>query len=149
MKHNKGDAASEAISEVRAIYGELAAMPLERDCVGRAGCCHFRLTGKIPHLTLGEALTVAKAWRATGRKKMPMHSDGACPFLHEKTGRCQVYESRPFGCRTHFCDAAGGPAKRGEVIDWIRRLEAIDARLGGDGARVLPGIVAEQLRALE
>lgn len=48
-----------ALTEVRAIYDELARRPVERHCVSQATCCHFRLTGKVPYLTRGEALVLA------------------------------------------------------------------------------------------
>jgi hypothetical protein len=44
-----------------------------------------------------------------------------------------IYSGRPFGCRTHFCKAAGGPMDRKSVRDLIHRLEAIDTALGGAG----------------
>lgn len=88
-------------------------------------------------------MVAALAWRASGRKHMPDDTDGACPFL--KQGRCQIYESRPFGCRTHFCEAAGGPAPRHQVRDLIQRLEDIDRALGGDGASHFEAAVAEHL----
>ena len=56
----------DAAAAVRAIYTELAARPIERACVARTECCRFKLTGKTPYLTKGEALVAAKAWRATG-----------------------------------------------------------------------------------
>ncbi len=59
-------------------------------------------------------------------------------MLDRATGDCLIYEARPFGCRTHFCAAAGGPYARREVADLIHRLEAIDHSLGGDGASALP-----------
>ncbi|MFM2297182.1 MAG: hypothetical protein RL117_889 [Verrucomicrobiota bacterium] len=128
------------LDQVRAIYRELAERPLERNCTGIAQCCHFALTGKTPYLTRGEAMLAAKAWRASGRKTIPPQQvDGACPFL--KNHRCQIYDSRPFGCRTHFCDAAGGPAARNQVRDLIQRLEDIDRSLGGNGAINLPTAV--------
>ena len=40
-----------ATREVRKIYADLAARPLERSCALRTDCCHFKLTGKTPHLT--------------------------------------------------------------------------------------------------
>lgn len=125
------------LAEVRAIYAELARRPLERDCIGRADCCRFRLTGRTPFLTRGEALLAALAVRASGRRKLPPAPTGACPLLGTD-GRCSIYESRPFGCRTHFCDAAGGPAPRALVRDLIQRLEAIDLQLGGNGGVNLP-----------
>ena len=104
---------------------------MERQCTGRAECCRFRLTGRTPFLTKGEALVAAAAVRAGGRKRLVATADGSCPLL--AGSRCSIYESRPFGCRTHFCAAAGGPAARGEVRDLIQRLEDIDGQLGGSG----------------
>jgi Fe-S-cluster containining protein len=126
-------AKSSAAREVRKIYADLAARPLERSCALRTDCCHFKITGKTPLLTRGEALVAANALRATGRKTLPARTDGSCPLLDPKTSRCLIYDSRPFGCRTHFCAAAGGPYPRTHVLDLIRRLEEIDQTLGGDG----------------
>ena len=135
-----------ALAEVRAIYRDLAARPIERNCQLRTQCCHFKLTGKTPYLTKGEALLAARAWKATGRKSLPVRDDGACPLLDPQTSRCLIYEDRPFGCRTHFCSAAGGPYARREVIDLIRRLETIDEQLGGDGPRAMPAAISSALR---
>ena len=126
---------SAAIEEVRAIYEELARRPIERNCVRVKECCHFKLTGRTPFLTKGEAIVAAQALRATGRTRLPAAPDGRCPMLNETTGDCLIYDSRPFGCRTHFCAAAGGPYARSEVIDLIRRLEEIDVTLQGEGPR--------------
>jgi len=138
----------EALEEVRAVYRELANRPLERACTRLTECCHFKLTGRTPQLTRGEALLAARALRASGRKKMPERTDGACPLLHEN-GNCLIYQDRPFGCRTHFCAAAGGPYARAEVLDLIRRLETLDIRLEGSGPRALPVAVPDELRLLE
>jgi Fe-S-cluster containining protein len=134
----------ETAREVREVYREMASRPVERNCVSRAECCRFRLTGLTPQLTRGEALVAAAGWRAAGRKSIPAlgAADGACPFLRQD-GRCGIYESRPFGCHTHFCEAAGGKIPRREVIDLVRRLEAIDERAGGDGPKPLPVAVEE------
>jgi Fe-S-cluster containining protein len=134
------------VEAVKAIYRELSERPIERNCIQRTECCRFRLTGRTPFLTKGEALVAAKAVRASGRKQMPEAIDGACPLLNQSTGKCLIYEGRPFGCRTHFCAAAGGPYARGEVVDLIRRLEDIDRHLGGDGAMALPIAVERALR---
>ena len=134
-----------ALEEVRQVYRDLAARPIERHCELRTECCHFKLTGKTPYLTRGEALLAAHALKATGRKKLPARDDGACPLLDPQTSRCLIYEDRPFGCRTHFCAAAGGPYARREVIDLIRRLEQIDEQLGGDGPRALPAAISSIL----
>ncbi len=139
---------SHSVAQVREIYADLAARPVERACLRRAECCQFKLTGLTPYLTKGEAVVVARALRATGRKKLPNETKGACPLLDHASQRCLIYADRPFGCRTHFCAAAGGPMARRDVLDLIRRLEAVDAQLGGDGPRKLPAAVAAALEEM-
>ena len=136
------------LAEVRAVYAELAKRPVTRNCVARTECCQFQLTGLTPQLTKGEALVAAKGFRATGRKEFPEAEDGACPLLKRETGHCMIYADRPFGCRTHFCAAVGGPYARKEVIDLIRRLEEVDRQLGGDGPRKIQAAVADALEEL-
>jgi Fe-S-cluster containining protein len=133
-----------ALDEVRQVYADLAARPIDRNCVRLKECCHFKLTGRTPYLTKGEALLAAQALRATGRKQLPENATGACPML-DVAGNCLIYDSRPFGCRTHFCAAAGGPYARREVIDLIRRLEAIDGSLGGTGPRLFQNAIVDAL----
>src|SRR5438105_14705121 len=66
-------------------------------------------------------------------------------MLRQETGNCLIYEDRPFGCRTHFCAAAGGPLARREVLDLIRRLENVALVLDGNGPRPLQNAVADVL----
>lgn len=127
----------EVIAEVQAIYRDLAQRPLERSCMGRSECCQFGITGRTPFITRGETIVAAQGLRASGRKALPESVDGACPML-KADGKCMIYQHRPFGCRTHFCKPAGGPAPREMVRDLIQRLEVIDARLGGTGGVNLP-----------
>jgi Fe-S-cluster containining protein len=137
-----------ALAEVRQVYIDLAQRPIERNCVRRTKCCHFKLTGRTPYLTKGEAIVAAKAFRATGRKSLPEKADGSCPMLQLETGYCLIYEDRPFGCRTHFCVAAGGPAARRDVLDLIRRLEDVDLKLNGSGPLTLQNAVADALEEM-
>jgi Fe-S-cluster containining protein len=69
-------------------------------------------------------------------------------MLHAETGNCLIYDARPFGCRTHFCVAAGGPYARNDVLDLIRRLEDVDLALNGNGARALHDAIADALEEL-
>jgi len=131
-----------ALGEVRAVYAELAKWPLARFCQARTECCRFQFSGLTPQLTKGEALVAAKGFRATGRKELPESANGACPLLKRATGRCLIYADRPFGCRTHFCTAAGGPHSRKEILDLIRQMEEVDRRLGGDGPRKIQAALA-------
>jgi len=134
-------------TEVRAVYRALEERPIERACTRRTECCQFKLTGRTPFLTKGEALVAASAYRRSGRTRLPSRSDGACPMM-DATGNCIIYEDRPFGCRTHFCAAAGGPYGRQDVIDLIRRLEEIDHAVGGNGPHAIEAAVRSALAEL-
>jgi uncharacterized protein len=138
-----------ALAEVRQVYVDLAQRPIERNCTRLTECCRFKLTGRTPYLTKGEAIVAAKAFRATGRKSLSENADGSCPMLRLETGNCLIYEDRPFGCRTHFCAAAGGPVARRDVLDLIRRLEDVDLALNGNGPRLLKSAVADALDEMQ
>ena len=139
-----GEVPAAAEATVREIYRELDERPVERACVRRGDCCSFKRTGREPYVTKGEVLLVAKAYRASGRRRIAEAPDGSCPLL-DASGKCSVYAARPFGCRTHFCAAAGGPVARGDVVDLIHRLADLDARLGGSGVRRLSAALADAL----
>lgn len=139
------DERKQAAADVRKVYAELASRPITRSCTLRTECCRFLLTGKTPYLTAGEALVAAQAFKATGRRSLPVREDGACPLLDPRTAKCLIYDSRPFGCRTHFCQAAGGPYPRREVADLIHKLEDIAQSLGRAEARPLAAAVQEFL----
>ena len=139
------DERKQAAVDVRKVYAELASRPITRNCTLRTECCQFLLTGKTPYLTAGEALVAAQAFKATGRRSLPVREDGACPLLDPRTAKCLIYDSRPFGCRTHFCQPAGGPYPRREVADLIHKLEDIAQSLGSAEARPLAAAVQEFL----
>jgi Fe-S-cluster containining protein len=138
------------MTATKAVYADLEARPVQRDCIRRTECCQFKLTGRTPMVTKGEALVLATALRAAGRVRLPESRDAgadACPLL-DATGKCIAYRGRPFGCRTHFCAAAGGPYERAEVLDLIRRLTEIDEGMEGEGPRALHGAVAAALEGM-
>ena len=70
-----------ALNKVCEVYTDLSLRPIERNCVRVKECCHFKLTGRTPYLTKGEAMVAAKALRATGRTQLPENATGACPLL--------------------------------------------------------------------
>jgi len=148
-RHTTHSSTTSAMQEVRAIYRDLEERPLERNCQMRTACCHFKITGETPMVTDAEAMLAAKAWRGVGRKELPPPSeDGACPFLDTRSTRCLIYESRPFACRTHFCEAAGGVYPRAHVIDLIRRLESVERDINGRGARKIEVATKEALASM-
>ena len=83
-----------ALDEVRRVYADLAARPIDRNCVRLKECCHFKLTGRTPYLTKGEALVAARALRTTGRARLPENPTGTCPMLEASSGNCLIYEAR-------------------------------------------------------
>jgi hypothetical protein len=47
-----------------------------------------------------------------GRKRLSLVDAGEpCPLLSD-AGRCRIYASRPFGCRTYFCESSAAPSGR-------------------------------------
>ena len=144
----KRELVNDAVAEVQQVYDDLKERPIQRSCTRKTECCQFKLTGRSPYLTKGEALLAAKAFRATGRKSFQEQADGVCPMLNRTNWSCLIYDARPFGCRTHFCAAAGGPYARKEVVDLIRRLEDVDVVLGGSGSRPLGNALNDALREL-
>lgn len=132
-------------AELKSVYAELEQRALPRNCTASTGCCQFRLTGRMPSVTRTEAMWAAQGVRASGRKRLIPREDGACPCLG-KDGRCTIYAYRPFGCRTHFCEVAGGMYPRKHVADLIRRMEALDEQQGSrDGARDFLGALEDAL----
>lgn len=142
------DEQDELLRQVRQVYTDTSARDFPNSCQSRAACCHFRNAGHVPFLTRGEALVAAKAVRARGLRKIAEHPDGACPLINTE-GRCTIYESRPFGCRTHFCKEAGGIVPRPLIRDLVQRLEAIDRELGGDGGRNFHSAINQALTELD
>ena len=148
MPYRKKSDVEALLREVREIYAMLEQVPIERDCIRRTECCYFTRTGLTPQLTAGEGVLAAKAWRASGRKEIKPRADGGCPMLIGDLGKgkCAIYADRPFGCRTHFCEAAGGHYARRDVVELIRRLEAIDNAFGGKGPKSLAASIEEGMQ---
>jgi Fe-S-cluster containining protein len=111
---------SPARAELRAIYARVDARLEGYSCDASTECCRFGVTGREPYVTPVELAEVEHAIAARGfptpakrsPRSLPLAGDERpCPLL-EDTGRCRIYESRPLGCRTFFCDRAHGDMKR-------------------------------------
>ena len=105
-----------------------------------ARCCQFGVTGREPYPTPVELCEVDFALRARGgygvsrkdARRLPLAaSHRACPLLSPE-GRCTIYESRPFGCRTFFCAGHEPPRRARDAI------QAIGRRIGDLAARTFP-----------
>ena len=63
------------------------------------------------------------------KKLAVVDEDRTCALL-DADGRCRIYASRPFGCRTYFCERREGPNKfpRDRVQELGRRIADLSAR---------------------
>ncbi len=124
-------------AELRRLYEEVDALLSPFTCESTTECCRFGVTGREPYPTPVEVAELAVALRSLGgaprtSKRLPLHDDGAerrCPLL-TGDGSCRVYASRPFGCRTFFCDRIQGPKKfpRADVQRLSRAIADLSAR---------------------
>jgi hypothetical protein len=109
-------------AELLAIYAEADRLVEGWSCACEAAtpagapearCCHFAKTGREPYPTAVELEEVRHGMRAANvtprePRLLPLADARPCPLLSD-TGRCRIYASRPFGCRTFFCDDAEPP----------------------------------------
>jgi Fe-S-cluster containining protein len=120
------------------IYAEVDALLAPFECDGTAECCTFSNTGREPYPTAIELAEVERAIAAKGgpraamgKKRLPL-ADRRCPLLSED-GKCSIYASRPFGCRTYFCHRVRGPGKLPR-----KELRALGARIADLSAKAFP-----------
>jgi uncharacterized protein len=111
-------AAAASLESLRALYAEVDALLAGWTCDASTDCCRFGVTGREPYPTAVELAELERAVRARGglpkRRSLPTvgargEDERRCALLSD-AGKCNVYASRPFGCRTFFCDRAEGPA---------------------------------------
>jgi hypothetical protein len=122
----------EARSQLRAIYTEVDALFSSWTCDTSTDCCRFGVTGREPYPTAIELAELNAAIRARGglpkRRTLPLADERRCDLLDDN-GKCLVYASRPFGCRTFFCDRAEGPrVARAEIQRLGRDVAALSDR---------------------
>ena len=148
-------------AELLALYAEVDELLEGWSCAcSRAGvgetpeaqCCHFAVTGREPHPTAVERAEIEHALRAAGGapraerherggvrgRALPLAKEelGACPLLSPE-GRCRIYASRPFGCRTFFCDHAQGPGGPRDKLP-RDRINSVGRRIADLSARFDP-----------
>lgn len=109
-----------ALENLRGVYVEVDRLLEGWTCDSSTDCCRFGVTGREPYPTSVEIAELERAVRARGglpkRRSLPVIRVGTrgederrCTLLSDE-GKCLVYASRPFGCRTFFCERASGPA---------------------------------------
>lgn len=161
MARPQPDRTAELLLDLQAVYRDADRLHEGWSCPASTECCRFGMTGREPYVTSIELAGLKKAiaarggprsWKrapavtedpggaATGRVALPVVSEERrCPLL-DAGGRCAVYEARPLGCRTFFCDRAtpGEKVKQREVNALVRRIQDIAARHAPDGDRGRP-----------
>ena len=112
-------------AELRSVYAEVDALvegwtcrcsAAGASCSSGPDCCHFAVTGREPYPTAVELQEVRHGMAAISlgprdHHRLPLSRAPElrpCPLLSDQ-GRCRIYASRPFGCRTFFCDHAEAP----------------------------------------
>ena len=152
----------ELLAQLAEVYRDADALFWGWSCPASTECCRFGLTGREPYVTslelaaLKQAVAARggpRAWKraptvaedpaglSTGRVALPvLAEERRCPML-AADGRCAVYEARPLGCRTFFCDRAdaGGKVKQRDLNALVRRIQDLAAQHapGGDKGRPL------------
>jgi uncharacterized protein len=111
-----------------------------------ANCCHFMNIGREPYVTDLEMTVVARAVAGRGgfpKRRLPLaEARRTCPLL-SPGGRCSIYEARPLGCRTFFCEQAATPVRKA-LIEIARRIADVSLREfpRGEGPRPLSRALA-------
>jgi Fe-S-cluster containining protein len=151
MPRAKPDSTEDAVlEELLALYRRVDASYEGSHCPSSTECCRFGLTGREPYVTSVEVAALRRAVSRRGgglsakRRALPMATTAAaeriCPFL-DAFGRCSVYESRPLGCRTFYCNRATvtDRTRGAEQREFVNRLRDIASRHepGGDAPRPL------------
>ncbi len=122
--------------ELRALYARIDCELEGWGCDASTDCCRFGVTGREPYPTAVEVAELERAIRARGglpkRRTLPVatskgRDERRCSLLGDD-GRCLVYASRPFGCRTFFCERAQGPVGQRAESDLPRHVIAEVAR---------------------
>jgi Fe-S-cluster containining protein len=158
-RQNDHDAESELLRELDAVYRDVNARLSNDTCPASTECCRFGITGREPYVTSIEVALVERAIARRGgartlgrapapleprapadrkdKRRLAMMDEEPCPLLDAK-GRCSVYDARPFGCRTYYCERATRSSDLGQrdINEFVRRIKDIAARhaaLGDQG----------------
>ncbi len=130
-----------ALEELSHFYEQVDAIFAGFTCDGSTDCCRFGVTGREPYPTSIELALLERALSRRGgipkRRTLPLAGERRCELLSDG-GRCVVYESRPLGCRSFFCERGRGPngeehedaprALREKIREIARRIADLSAR---------------------
>lgn len=127
-----------ALADLRALYARIDGALEGWACESSTDCCRFGVTGREPYPTAVEVAELERAVRARGgikkRRTLPVAGERRCVLLGDDKA-CLVYASRPFGCRTFFCERARSAVGEGtkglpknEIASVSRAIADLSAR---------------------
>jgi Fe-S-cluster containining protein len=130
----------ESLEQLRTLYARIDAALGGWGCDASTDCCRFGVTGREPYPTALELAELERAVKARGglprrnKRMLPAAGERRCALLGDD-GRCLVYASRPFGCRTFFCERARSAVGEGtralpkaEIAEVSRAIADLSAR---------------------
>lgn len=148
------------LEALAALYRDADALYAQWSCPSSTECCRFGITGRQPYVTSIEVAALERArlqrglpaLTGTSRKRarqartgraLPITQDPdreqVCPLLDARQ-RCSVYEARPLGCRTFYCERAsrGEEPGREALRVLLQRLRELAARHAPEGELARP-----------
>lgn len=133
------------LEETRAVLARASAVWGRWSCPASGRCCQLAATGRPPWLWPTEWQVVRAELEAQQRALPPPRQDGGCALLDAAGRRCTIYEARPAGCRTFFCQDGVGPRLPGQrTHELLDELKAINIGLDpGCAPRPLPEWLAD------
>lgn len=132
----------QSLTALRALYTEVDTLLAGWSCEASTDCCRFGITGREPYPTAVEQAELERGVRARGglpkRRSLPVSDERRCTMLGDD-GKCLVYASRPFGCRTFFCERGSGPAGQGPRAMPKADIARLSRAIADLSARFAPG----------
>jgi hypothetical protein len=140
------------LAELQALYRETDELYAGYGCAESTECCRFAITGREPYVTSIELYALERAVAARGgplkpvKRALPLapqkgalrDDERTCPLLNADA-RCAVYQARPFGCRTFWCDRADtdAPVSHKQMSALVTKLRALASQhqTGGEQGR--------------
>jgi uncharacterized protein len=135
------DEQKRSLAELRALYARIDAALDGWACEASTDCCRFGVTGREPYPTAVEVAELERAVKARGglkkRRTLPVAGERRCALLGDDN-KCSVYASRPFGCRTFFCERATSAVGEGPNALPKKEIAAVSRAIADLSARFEP-----------
>ena len=135
------DERKRALAELRGLYARIDRALEGWACDASTDCCRFGVTGREPYPTAVEVAELEHAVKGRGglkkRRTLPVAGERRCALLGDDN-RCSVYASRPFGCRTFFCERARSAVGEGTKALPTSEIAAVSRAIADLSAKFEP-----------